>query len=294
MRIAVTGATGLVGKELKNSLAGYDLLSLVRRPTNADEVLWSVETGVARPELLEACEAVVHLAGENIADGRWTAGKKERIRHSRVAGTESLCRSLAQLKTPPKVLVSASAIGYYGNRGDEVLTEVSQPGQGFFPSVCVEWEAATGPLEAKGVRVVHLRIGVVLSKKGGALGKMLLPFKLGLGGRLGSGAQFMSWIALDDLVEAIKHVIEHEEISGPVNATAPNPVTNAEFARALARALGRPAMFPVPEFALRLAVGEMADEALLAGSRVMPAQLLSSGFVFRFPDLAAALEHTLR
>jgi hypothetical protein len=298
MRIAITGATGLVGANLTKYLqgGGHEVLRLTRHAAGgqARDVLWSVERGLVNPEQLESCDAVVHLAGENIADGRWTEAKKERIRSSRVEGTASLCQSLAGLKAPPKVVVSASAIGFYGNRGEEVLTEESGPGAGFFPEVCQAWERATQAVEDKGIRVVHLRIGVVLCEDGGALAKMLVPFKFGLGGRIGSGEQYMSWVALDDLLGAIDFCLKNETMRGPVNATAPNPVTNADFTRLLGEALHRPTLFPVPAFALRLALGEMADEALLAGARVMPTRLLAAGFEFRFGALAKALRHAIQ
>ncbi len=296
MRIAITGITGLVGTALSQHLQeqSTEVLRLVRQAAQPTDVLWDIENGVSQPAQLEGCDAIVHLAGENVADGRWSEAKKERIRSSRIAGTKNLCRSLAQLEKPPQVLVSASAIGFYGDRGEEVLTEESAPGQGFFPQVCQEWEAATQAASDKGIRVAHLRIGVVLSSSGGALAKMLPPFKLGLGGRLGSGEQYMSWIALEDLVSAIIHAINHESLSGPVNATSPNPAKNADFTGKLGAVLNRPTLFPVPSFALRLAFGEMADEALLAGARVMPTRLLASGFSFRFPDLEATLRHCLQ
>ena len=296
MRIAITGAAGLVGSTLARRLQsqGHQPLRLVRQMAQADDVLWNTESGVAQPEKLAGCDAVVHLAGENIADARWSGAKKARIRDSRVKGTASLCRSLAQLSAPPRVLVSASAIGFYGDRGEEVLTEESPAGAGFFPQVCQEWEAATSAAADKGIRVAHLRIGVVLSADGGALAKMIVPFKFGLGGRLGDGEQYMSWIALDDLLAAIEHISAHEELRGAVNATAPNPVTNADFTRQLGGALHRPTLFPVPAFALRLALGDMADEALLGGARVMPARLLASGFNFRYPELSDALRHCLK
>ncbi len=292
MRVAITGATGLIGQALESRLAGqgHEVLCIVRRPARTNDLLWDTVQGLAQPERLENCQAVVHLAGENVADGRWTEEKKARIRDSRVQGTTSLCRSLAQLKTPPAVLVSGSAIGFYGNRGEEVLTEDSPAGNGFFPELCQQWEASTQLAEDKGIRVAHLRIGIVLSETGGALGKMLTPFKFGLGGKIGDGAQYMSWIALEDLLAAIEHIIAHREMRGPVNGTAPNPVTNNDFTERLGQALHRPTIFSVPAFAARLAFGEMADEALLAGARVMPTRLLASGFQFKYPELAPALK----
>jgi hypothetical protein len=235
----------------------------------------------------------VHLAGENIAAGRWTVEKKARIRDSRVKGTKTLCEALAQLSQPPKVLVSASAIGYYGDRGAELLWENSALGTGFLAEVCQAWEEATRPAMEKGIRVVLLRIGVVLSPAGGALAKMLLPFKLGLGGIIGSGKQYMSWIALDDVVGTIDHVLITDTLQGPVNAVAPHPVTNSEFTKTLRRVLRRPTLFPMPAFAARLAFGEMADELLLASTRVEPKRLIATEYRFRYPELEDALRHLL-
>jgi uncharacterized protein (TIGR01777 family) len=246
------------------------------------------------PSRFDGVDAVVHLAGENIAAGRWTSARKAEIRQSRVEGTRRLCEALARLAQPPRVFVSASAIGFYGDRGAQTLTEESGAGSGFLPDVCREWEAATEPASQAGIRVVNLRFGMVLSPAGGALQKMLPPFKLGLGGRIGSGAQFMSWIAIDDAVGAIHQALSAESLRGPVNAVAPTPVTNAEFARTLARILRRPAFMPVPQFAARLAFGEMADALLLASARVMPVRLQESGYHFRFPELEGALRHMLR
>jgi uncharacterized protein (TIGR01777 family) len=242
----------------------------------------------------ERPDAVVHLAGENIASARWTERQKARIRDSRVKATGLLCNLLARYSPPPKALVCASAIGYYGDRGDEILKEESAPGSGFLSDVCREWEAATQPAVERGIRVVNLRIGMVLSALGGGLAKMLTPFKLGAGGVMGSGRQYMSWIAVDDLVDAIHFALTHESLRGPANAVAPSPVTNREFTRTLGRVLSRPTPFPMPAFAARLAFGEMADALLLASTRVQPARLLASGFTFRYPDLEGALRHLLR
>jgi uncharacterized protein (TIGR01777 family) len=273
---------------------GHAITRLVRRPSaDPAEVSWDPSAGTVDAAGLEGLDAVVHLAGENIASGRWTAARKERIRASRVGGTKLLCDTLAGLEAPPAVVVAASAIGVYGDRGDEVLDETSPPGTGFFPEVGQAWEAATSSAERAGIRVVQLRIGVVLSGRGGALSRMLPPFRLGLGGRLGSGTQFMSWIALDDLVAAIRFAILTPSLSGPVNATAPEAVTNAELTRSLGRVLGRPTLFPVPAFALRTLVGELADEALLASARVRPRKLEEAGFQFRHPDLEGALRFEL-
>ncbi len=236
---------------------------------------------------------MVHLAGENIAAGRWTAARKKTIRNSRVQGTQFICETLAGLEKPPATLIAASAIGYYGDRGDEVLTEDSDSGRGFLAEVCQAWEAATEPARRAGVRVVNLRIGVVLSAAGGALARMLTPFKWSLGGRLGNGRQYMSWVTLEDLIRSIHHLIAKEGVSGPVNAVAPNPVTNAEFTKALGRVLGRPTIFPVPALMVRRAFGEMGRELLLASARVKPAKLLHGDFRFCHADLQDALRHEL-
>jgi uncharacterized protein (TIGR01777 family) len=238
--------------------------------------------------------AAVHLAGESIATGRWTAARKARILESRAKGTRLLAEALAGLEPRPKVLVSASAIGYYGDRGDEALTEDSGSGSAFFLSnVCRQWESATEPAADAGIRVANLRFGVILSAGGGALPRLLTPFRLGVGGTLGSGKQFMSWIAVDDAVGAILHALTTKALRGPVNAVSPQPVTNREFTKALGRVLGRPTLFPMPAFAARLAFGQMADELLLCSQRVEPAKLLASDYQFRFPDLEGALRHLL-
>ena len=257
------------------------------------DVPWDPAAGQIDAAALEGVDAAVHLAGENIASGRWTSSKKRRILESRVQGTRTLCDGLARLTCPPKALICASAIGYYGSRGDEVLTEESGPGTGFLADVCRAWEAAAEPAEKRGIRVVRLRIGVILSPAGGALAKMLLPFKLGAGGKIGDGKQYMSWIALDDLVVAIHHALVTESLSGPVNGVSPYPVANADFTRTLGRVLARPTLFPMPAFAARLAFGEMAKETLLASTRVDPARLRASGYKFRHPELEGALRHLL-
>jgi uncharacterized protein (TIGR01777 family) len=235
----------------------------------------------------------VHLAGENIAKGRWNARKKARIRDSRVNGTRLLSEALTRLSKPPAVMVCASAIGYYGDRGDEVLREESASGSGFLAEVCRQWEAAAEPARKRGIRVVHLRIGVVLSPEGGALAQMLFPFRMGLGGKLGSGRQYFSWIAIDDLVTVIAHALTNDTLQGPVNAVAPHPVTNLEFTRTLGRVLARPTLFPMPALAARLAFGEMADELLLSSARVEPTRLLATAYQFRHPQLEGALRHLL-
>jgi uncharacterized protein (TIGR01777 family) len=295
MKIIVSGSTGLVGSALVRRLeaAGHSVVSLTRSAAGSQGIHWDPAAGTIAAAALEGFDAVVHLAGENIAAGRWTAAKKARIRGSRVLGTHLLAETLARLAYPPKVLASASAIGYYGSRGDEILTESSPAGAGFLADVCRDWEQATDAAEKKGIRVAHLRFGVILSPEGGALAKMLLPFKLGVGGQIGNGRQFMSWIALDDTAEAVRHVLETETLRGRVNVVAPNPVTNYEFTKTLGRVLGRPTVLPMPAFAARLAFGEMANELLLASTRVQPTRLLEHGFTFRHPRLDEALRHLL-
>jgi uncharacterized protein (TIGR01777 family) len=295
MNVAVTGATGLVGSTLVPMLTtgGHRVIKLVRRPAGDSTVTWDPEAESFDASSLDGVDAVVHLAGENIAAARWSPKVKDRIRDSRVQGTRVLCEGLARMKTPPKVLVCASAVGFYGDRDDEVLTEDSAAGSGFLADVAQDWEAATQPARDAVIRVVNLRFGVVLSPKDGALAKMLLPFKLGAGGRVGSGRQYWSWISIDDAAGAIHHAVLTDSLSGPVNAVAPKPVTNTEFTKTLGRVLGRPAIVPMPAFAARLALGEMADELLLASIRVEPRQLIESGYDFRQPTLESALRHLL-
>jgi len=295
MQIAVSGSSGLVGSALLPFLTtgGHRVTRLVRKAAGGDEVAWDIAQGVKELPRLEGVDAVVHLAGENIAAGRWTAARKEEIRRSRVEGTRRLSESLARLSRRPKVLVSASAVGFYGNRGNEILHEDSTPGRDFLAQVCRDWEAATEPASRAGIRAVQLRFGMILSPAGGALKKMLLPFKLGAGGRIGSGTQYVSWIAIDDAVGAIHHAIVTESLQGPVNGVAPTPVSNAEYTRTLARVLSRPAIAPMPAFAARLAFGEMADALLLASQRVMPSRLQATGYRFRHPELEGALRHLL-
>jgi uncharacterized protein len=300
-RILVTGVSGPIGAAFLASFEpqSTQIVRLVRgRAQGAAQVSWDPLAPVP-PTAVSGFDAVVHLAGESVV-GRWTEEKKKAIRESRVQGTRNLATALAQSETKPRVLVCASAVGFYGNRGDEILEEESRGGQGFLPEVCREWEEASRIAAEAGIRTVNLRIGLVLSAKGGALPNMLKPFKLGLGGRIGSGQQWWSWIHVDDVVGGIRHAIGTESVvgpgngpvSGPVNLVAPNPVRNAEFTKVLASVLGRPAFFPVPEFALRLAFGKMAaEELLLASQRVEPGKLLASGYVFRFRELRAALEN---
>lgn len=292
MQILVTGASGFVGSALVAHLraAGHAVATLARSrsPTGS---AWNPDSGELSPTLT-APEAVVHLAGASVAQ-RWTPAVREAIASSRGPLTDRLCRSLAALPKPPRVLVSASAIGVYGDRGDEVLDERSAPGRGFLVDVGTAWEAGTAPLAAVGTRVVHLRIGLVLDRQGGALGKMLLPFRLGLGGPLGSGRQWTSWITRHDLLRAIAFALTNDTLRGPVNAVAPAPVTNRDFTRELGRALRRPAVLPVPAFALRLLFGAMANDVLLASTRVQPTALLGAGFTFAHADLGSALRSAL-
>lgn len=297
MRILVTGSSGFIGSALIPHLVatGHGVTRLVRsapRP-GGEEVFWNPEAGKIDSASLEGFDAVVHLAGENIAAGRWTARRKARIRDSRITGTRLLAQTLAGLVKRSRALICSSAIGYYGNRGDEILKESSPPGADFLAGVCCEWEAAAGPAAGAGIRVVNLRTGIVLGREGGVLGKMLLPFQLGLGGKIGGGKQYMSWIAMDDLAGVFLHALRTDSLAGPVNAVAPQPVTNAEFTKTLGRILHRPTLFPMPAFAARLALGEMADALLLSSARVEPARLVETGFQFRFRALEPAVRHVL-
>ncbi|MCK6459109.1 MAG: TIGR01777 family oxidoreductase [Planctomycetes bacterium] len=283
LRVAVTGATGLVGSALVPFLStgGHEPVAVPR------------DGGAFDLRRLEGADAVVHLAGENIASGRWTPERKERIRRSRVEGTRRVAERIAGMERPPRVLVCASAIGLYGDRGDEELDERSAPGRGFLADVCREWEAAADPARIRGTRVVHLRLGIVLSPRGGALRRMLAPFRMGLGGRIGSGRQHMSWISIDDAVGAIHAAIRDGSMEGPVNAVAPEPVTNARWTETLARVLRRPAILPMPAFAARIAFGEMADALLLASARVFPRRLEEARYRFRDADLEGCLRRLL-
>ena len=297
MKVAVTGATGLIGSALVPFLrsGGHEAAPLRRASAGrgGDGPSWDPGTGALSAGALDGLDAVVHLAGENVAGGRWTAARKARIRDSRVDGTRRLAEALTALPEPPRTLVAASAIGFYGDRGDEALDESSAPGEGFLPTVCQAWEAAAAPAREAGIRVVHLRIGVVLTPAGGALGQMLFPFRMGVGGVIGSGRQHMSWVALDDVLGGILHVLRTDGLAGAVNMVAPNPATNAEFTKTLGRILRRPTILPLPGFAARLAFGEMADALLLASARVDPARLRQGGFAFGYPGLEDALRHVL-
>ena len=297
MKILITGSHGLVGKALISELVkdGHEIVSLVRHKSEgASEIEWHPNQGSIDSERVSGFDVVVHLAGESIASGRWTDEKKRKIRESRVDGTTLLSRALAQSSKAPATFISASAIGYYGNRADELLNEKSAPGNDFLAEVCVAWERATGEAEARGVRTVHTRFGIILDQEGGALAKMLTPFRMGVGGRIGDGKQWMSWIALVDIIKGLKFVIENESIAGPVNFVAPNPVTNGEFTKSLGDAISRPTLFPMPSFAVRLAFGEMADALLLSSAKVEPKRLQESGYRFEFEDLQPALAAILK
>ncbi len=296
MDVVVTGSSGLVGTAVRGALerAGHRMVPMVRTRAGGDALGWDPDRGIIDAGGLEGVGAVVHLAGEGIGAKRWNEAQKARIKQSRTGPTRLLAETLAKLDRPPEVLLSASAVGYYGDRGDEVLTESSRAGEGFLAGVCVGWEAATAPAREAGIRVSHLRTGIVLAATGGALAQMLKPFRLGLGGRLGSGRQWMSWISIDDEAGAIVHLLGDDAPGGAVNLTAPNPVSNADFTVALGRALRRPAAMPVPKIALKVALGsEMAGELLLSSQRALPTRLLDSGYTFAHPELADGLRAVL-
>ena len=293
-RILVSGVSGPIGAALLPSLraSGWSVVRLVRGPaTDNDQISWNPALQLP-PKAVSGFNAVIHLAGESIF-GRWTDAKKARIHNSRIAGTFNLAQALARAEERPSVFISGSAIGYYGNRGDELLHEESAPGNGFLSKVCQEWEEATTPAVQADIRTAHVRTGIVLSPKGGALGAMLPPFKMGLGGRVGDGRQWMSWINAQDMVGAIHHILKNDLLQGPVNMVAPKPVTNADFTRTLASVLSRPAIFPMPAFAVKTIFGEMGEELLLSSQKVEPGKLISSGYPFRFRDLRTSLENLL-
>lgn len=297
MNILVSGTAGFIGSSLVPLLSSknHGVLRLVRLEPrhHKDEVVWDPVHGQIRAQDLNAVDAVIHLAGENVANGRWTAEKKSRIRNSRLEGTRLLAETMASMSKPPKTFICASATGFYGDRGDTPLDELSGPGTGFLAKLCQDWEEACEPARKKGIRVVNLRIGIVVSAEGGALRKMLPPFRMGLGGRLGHGFQFMSWIALPDLQNIFLKVLADSTLSGPVNAVAPHPVNNREWTRTLGRVLGKPTFLNMPAFAARLLLGEMANELLLASACVQPKRLLDAGFVFAHPTLEEAIRNSL-
>jgi uncharacterized protein len=296
VRILISGASGLIGRALAESLraAGHSVQTLVRRKPDESqgEMAWDPEAGVLDSSRLEGVDAVVHLAGKPI-DGRWTEATKRAIRDSRVKGTTLLAQAAAQLPTRPQVFICASAVGFYGSRGDEALDETSASGQGFLPDVCRAWEDAAAPARYAGLRTVHLRSGIVLSRQGGILARVLPPFKMGAGGIVGTGEQWISWISLADAIAAIQHVIASAELLGPVNLTSPQPVSNAEFTHTLGKILSRPTVLSLPAFAVKLLLGEMGDELLLAGQKALPKKLLASGFAFAHSDLESALRWAL-
>ncbi len=298
MRILIGGSTGLVGTALVASLEekGAAVSRLVRSTPEAGtgDVEWHPNRGSINSTGLDGFDVVVNLAGENIAEGRWTVEKKRRIRDSRVKGTQLLSDSLAALPDKPGTFLCASATGIYGDSGDKVLDEDSSPGRGFLAEVCREWEKATEPAAQAGIRVVNLRFGPILAAEGGMLQRMLPPFKLGLGGKVGSGKQHISWVAIDDVIGAMNLALENETLHGPINVVAPNPTTNAEFTKTLGRLISRPTAFAVPAFAARMAFGEMADEMLLVSQRVAPKRLTEAGYEFQYSDLESALRHVLR
>jgi uncharacterized protein len=294
-KVLISGSSGLIGAALVRQLAaeGWQITRLIRTTVSAaNQISWDPSKSIL-PESVSGFDAVIHLAGESIAE-RWTEARKQAIRDSRVVGTRNISEALARSAKRPTLLLAASAIGYYGDRGDEVLTEQSSAGRGFLAEVCGEWESATQAAAEAGIRTVQARFGVVLARSGGALPKMLTPFRLGIGGNLGSGRQWWSWVALDDVIGAIEHILQTDTLEGPVNVVSPNPVTNREFTKNLASVLSRPAVFPVPAFAARMALGQMADPLLLASQRVDPAKLRSSGYRFQHTDLRRALEAILR
>ncbi len=295
MKILIAGSTGLVGEALVAYLTsqGHTIKRLVRHDPSPNDIPWNPEEGLLDPSDLENSDALINLSGENISSGRWTADKKRRILASRVQSTQTLCRALSEINSPPGVFINTSATGYYGDRGDVEVTESSPRGTGFLADVCDQWEAAVAELDRPDIRKVRLRLGVVLSPKGGALGKMLGPFKFGLGGVIGSGNQYISWIGIDDLVKVFEYALNTASLQGAVNAVTPTPVTNREFTKALGKVLHRPTFFAMPKFLAQLAFGEMANETILCSTRVAPKKLLDSGFAFSYPELEGCLSHEL-
>jgi uncharacterized protein len=293
MKIAIAGASGMVGAAISPQLEtdGHDVVRLVRNSPKAGEIEWHPNQDSIDPAKLEGFEAIINLAGENVAEGRWTEDKKKKIHDSRVHGTHLISEAIAKLTTKPRCFLCASATGIYGDRGDETLVEQSESGGGFLAGVCREWEKATEPAHRAGVRVVNLRFGPILARAGGMLEKMLTPFKMGLGGKIGSGKQYISWIGIEDAIAAMKFALHDESIRGPLNVVSPAPVTNERFTRALGEVLSRPTVMAMPAFAARLAFGEMADEMLLVSQKVLPKKLQAAGFQFEYSDLETALQH---
>ena len=299
MKILITGASGLIGEALQKSFKekGYEMLLATRsEPKDDRHIQWNADTGFRDEDLerLEGLDAVIHLAGENIAGFRWTEEKKKAIRDSRVFGTRSMIETFDKLKNKPKTFISGSAIGFYGDRGDDEMTESSPAGKTFLAEVCKEWEAESRRAEDLGIRTILLRTGIVLSKDGGALATMLTPFKFGVGGVIGDGKQWMSWISLDDVVGIINYALEHDNVRGAVNLTSPNPVTNEEFTKTLGSVLYRPTFLPLPEFAVHMVFGEMGDALLLDSTRVIPKRMKDAGYEFKYSELKTALEHATK
>jgi len=293
MKVLITGSSGLIGSALARSMTSndHDVIRLLRHSFANDSPVWDPENGVMDLADVGEITAVVHLAGENIADGRWSGSKKNRILNSRVRGTKLLAEYFADSNQKPQVIISASAVGFYGDRGTEIVDEESNAGKSFLANVCVQWEDALNAAVETGIRVVKVRFGIVLSINGGALKKMLLPFKIGAGGVIGSGKQYMSWVSIDDAVEMIQFAIANDSIQGPINLVTPNAISNRKFTRTFGQVLNRPTIFPLPAFAIRIALGEMADELLLNSTRVFPKKLVESGYKFLKPELSQALEH---
>jgi uncharacterized protein (TIGR01777 family) len=298
MKILISGGSGLVGKALTRALSedGHAVARLVRPGSVASvgDIRWDPMSAGANLPAMEGADAIINLSGASIGDGRWTPARKAILRSSRVDTTRVLVEALKRLRQKPRVFVSASATGYYGDRGDEILTEASAPGTDFLALLARDWEAEAMRAESSGIRTVLLRFGVILTADGGALSQMLMPFRFGVGGRFGSGNQWMSWIVLEDAVEIVRSAILNERFAGPLNVVAPNPLRNSDFTRIVAAALHRPAIFPVPAFALRIVLGEMADALLLASQRAVPERLLAAGYTFRYHDFAAALQAILK
>ena len=297
MKVLITGASGLIGRALQKSFRekGYEMLLASRKETkDAEHIQWDPDAGFSEPERLDGIDAVVHLAGESVFGLSWSDAKKKAIRDSRVDGTRVIVETISKLKARPKVLVAASAIGFYGDRGEDEMTESSAAGDTFLAEVSKDWEAEARRAEDSGIRTVLLRTGIVLSKDGGALGTMLTPFKFGVGGVVGSGKQWMSWISLDDHIRVINYAIENESVRGALNSVSPHPVTNQEFTKTLGEVLYRPTILPLPSFAVNMVLGEMGDALLLASTRVLPKRLEDAGFEFEYPDLKRAIEHAVK
>jgi len=293
MKVLITGSSGLIGSALARSMTSndHDVIRLLRHSFANDSPVWDPENGVMDLADVGEITAVVHLAGENIADGRWSGNKKNRILNSRVRGTKLLAEYFADSDKKPQVIISASAVGFYGDRGTEIVDEDSNAGKSFLANVCVQWEDALNAAVERGIRVVKVRFGTVLSIDGGALKRMIMPFKIGAGGVIGSGEQYMSWVSIDDTVEMIQFAIANDSIQGPINLVTPNAISNRKFTRTFGQVLNRPTIFPLPAFAIRIALGEMADELLLNSTRVFPKKLVESGYKFLKPELSQALEH---